>query len=270
MKRGGGFGQSVKVVLGVCLVCSFFVSAAAVWLSGRQAENQRRDKIRNILVAADLYPADGDAGRVFRRRIEPALIELETGERAAADRLGVDFRIDDFDVESFAADPALGEAIPVAADVAKIKRRPKLMAVYFVKRNGGPDKLVLPIYGKGLWSTIYGYLALKEDFKTVAGVTFYRHGETPGLGGEIDNSDWQRQWKGKRAIDDQGRVILDVVRGEADLASKEVAHQIDGLAGATLTSRGVDRMLKYWLGRNGYGPFLTRLRRDSGPARMEE
>ena len=122
--------------------------------------------------------------------------------------------------------------------------------------------LILPVYGKGLWSTMYGLLALKRDLRTVAGLTFYQHGETPGLGGEIDNPDWQAKWHGKQALDANGRVIIDVIKGQVDATGADAYHQVDGLAGATLTSKGVENLLHYWLGRDGYGPLLERLRRD--------
>jgi Na+-transporting NADH:ubiquinone oxidoreductase subunit C len=124
------------------------------------------------------------------------------------------------------------------------------------------EKLILPIYGKGLWSTLYGFLALEKDLKTVSGITFYQHGETPGLGGEVDNPNWKGKWQGKQAFDDSGDVIIKVIKGAVIPGAPDADHQIDGLSGATLTARGVDNLVQFWLGENGYGPYLQQIRED--------
>ena len=257
--------QSIKVILGVCLVCSFLVSTAAVLLNSIQKENQRLEKIKNILVAADLYSEGIDVGKVYRQFIEPSMIELSSGERVGEERFNDALNIDHYDIKAFAEDPDYGEKVLPAVDIAKIKRRPKYMVVYFVKTGGQVDKIVLSIYGKGLWSTLYGFLALDRDLQTIAGITFYQHGETPGLGGEVDNPDWKNSWKGKQAFDNNGNVVIEVVRGMVDPASADASHQTDGLSGATLTTRGVEKLVKYWLGKNGYGPFLEKLRQEWSP-----
>ena len=253
--------QSLKVILAVCLVCSLLVSTAAVMLSKLQKENQRQDKIKNILIAADLFQQDVGNDTLYQQYIEPLLIELNSGEQVAEATISPDFNIETFNIESVANDPVLGENIAAEVDIAKIKRRPRFMVVYLVKTAGQVDKLILPVFGKGLWSTIYGMLALDSNLQSITGITFYRHGETPGLGGEIDNPRWQKQWQGKQAFDSNGRVIIEVLRGEVELSSAAAKHQIDGLAGATLTSRGVNHMLHYWLGEHGYGPLLKKMQR---------
>ena len=121
--------------------------------------------------------------------------------------------------------------------------------------------MILPIYGQGLWSTLYGFIAFDKDLKTVAGLTFYEHGETPGLGGEIDNPRWKAGWKGEQAFDDDWKVRIEVLKGSVDRTRPESRYQIDGLSGATLTARGVGRLARYWLGDDGYGPFLEKLRK---------
>jgi len=254
--------RSLKVILAVCLVCSLMVSTAAILLKPKQNENQRQNRIGNILAVAGLLEANDDSEEIYRQRIEAVLIELKSGQEAAEADIGPGFSVEDFDIASFAMDPVLGEIVPSQNDVADIVRRPRFMAVYIAKTEGGPDKLILPIFGKGLWSTIYGLIALDRDLRTIAGITFYQHGETPGLGGEIENSAWQAQWRGKRPFDRQDRVVIKVLRGEVDAGSAAAQYQVDGLSGATITSRGVQKMLHYWLGEHGYGPLLKRLRRE--------
>jgi Na+-transporting NADH:ubiquinone oxidoreductase subunit C len=123
------------------------------------------------------------------------------------------------------------------------------------------DKVILPIYGKGLWSTLYGFVALdRDDLNTIRSLLYYQHGETPGLGGEVDNPSWKALWNGKQAFGADGSVQIQVMRGAVDLAATGAQHKVDGLSGATITSRGVHDMLHYWLGEGGYGHYLDRLR----------
>ncbi|MFP5414831.1 MAG: NADH:ubiquinone reductase (Na(+)-transporting) subunit C, partial [Gammaproteobacteria bacterium] len=146
-------------------------------------------------------------------------------------------------------------------DIAKIQRRVKYAQVYVVAGpDGGIDKVILPVKGYGLWSTLHGFIALERDLNTVAGIGFYEHAETPGLGGEVDNPVWKASWHGKQLYDADGKVALKVIKGRADNSKPEAAYQIDGLSGATLTSRGVQNLIHYWLGDQGFAPFLANLR----------
>ena len=109
----------------------------------------------------------------------------------------------------------------------------------------GLDAIILPVSGKGLWSTCYGYLALAGDKNTVKGIQFYRHGETPGLGGEIENANWTAMWKGKQILNDKGELVsVTVKKGKVDQSKPvEKKHFVDGLAGATITSNGVSKFV---------------------------
>jgi Na+-transporting NADH:ubiquinone oxidoreductase subunit C len=113
-----------------------------------------------------------------------------------------------------------------------------------------------------LWSTLYGFLALDSDLKTIRGITFYEHGETPGLGGEVDNPRWKAQWKGKMAYDDNMKILIEVLKGQVDPTSPQAGHQIDGLGGSTITTRGVHNLVRFWLGENGYKPFLSNIGKE--------
>jgi Na+-transporting NADH:ubiquinone oxidoreductase subunit C len=107
---------------------------------------------------------------------------------------------------------------------------------------------------------LHGFLALEADLNTVAGIGFYEHAETPGLGGEVDNPLWKQKWIGKRVYGDANDVALRVIKGEVDTSRPQAVHQIDGLTGATLTSRGIDNLIQYWLGDSGYATFLANLK----------
>lgn len=249
--------RAFAIVIAVCLVCSVLVSSAAVVLAPIQHENALRIRQRQILQAAGLLDSSVDVVAQFAA-VTPRLVDLASGEYLEG-RDPVDF-----DVAAVSRDPASSRPVPDDLDVAKIRRRPDAMPVYLVERDGRVQTVVLPVHGYGLWSTMYGYLALEGDARTVKGITFYQHGETPGLGGEIDNPAWQAKWVGKQALAADGEVLLEVVKGEP--RGEGIDRQVDGIAGATLTARGVHNLVRYWLGEQGFGPYLGALRQTAGGA----
>jgi Na+-transporting NADH:ubiquinone oxidoreductase subunit C len=251
--------RTLTVALLVCLVCSVFVAGAAVALRPTQQQNALLDKQRSILAIAGLGEA-GMSGKqvreLFNERIVTRLVDLETG------KFSDEFEAKSFDPLAAAKDPQLSQALPAEQDIASIKRRERYSIVYIVEGQGegAIDTLILPVRGYGLWSTLYGFMALEGDLNTVAGLGFYQHGETPGLGGEVDNPKWRGLWPGKELFGDNGNLAIQVVKGGVDSKSPKADHQVDALAGATLTSNGVNNLLHFWLGENGFGPFIANLR----------
>jgi len=252
--------KTITVALGVCIVCSVLVSTAAVSLHGIQEENRSLDRIRNILLAGDLLVNDADVRLLYEEKIQPVMIDLSTGETVSEENFNEILNIEEFEIKKMADHPDYGQAIPGEKDIAGIRRMPRYMVIYYVKEKDSIQKIVFPVYGKGLFSTLYGFLALDRDLKTVKGFTFYEHGETPGLGGEIDNPRWKETWIGKQAFDDDWNVRIEVIKGAVDTSNPEAKYQIDGISGATLTARGVDHLVQFWLGDDGYGPFFKKLR----------
>ena len=256
--------DSIKKILlvsiGVCLVCSLLVSTAAVTLNSIQNENIRLDKIKNILIAGDLFGENVDLAKTYDQKIKPIMIDLETGNEVDKEKFDDVLNIEGFDIIKMANHPEYGKSLSREKDLAQVKRIPKYMVIYLVEKNGQLEKIILPVYGRGLWSTMFGFLALEKDLKTISGITFYAHGETPGLGGEIENPRWTSTWKGKDAYNDEGNVLIEVLKGQVDRSRPQAQHQIDGLTGATITTRGVNQLAKFWLGENGYGKLLEKLR----------
>jgi len=243
----------LTVALLLCVVCSILVSAAAVLLSDRQERNKVEEKKRNILIAAGLFQPELSVEEQFGR-IEPRIVDLQSGS------FSEEFDPATFDSRSAANDPATRTRIAADQDLAGIKVHSRYQDVYLVREAGRLQQVVLPVYGKGLWSTMYGFIALDRDLRTVRGFAFYEHGETPGLGGEIDNPAWKKLWRGKKVYDRDGTLRIEVLKGQVDRDSADAIYQVDGLAGATLTARGVSNLLRYWLGENGYRPFLELLK----------
>ncbi|MFT7697164.1 MAG: Na+-transporting NADH:ubiquinone oxidoreductase subunit C [Reinekea sp.] len=240
------------VAFAVCMVCAIVVATSAVVLRPLQVENKELDLKRNILAAAGLME-DGKTVKELFASIETRLVDISEGQ------FSTDFDVDTFDSVKAVSDPALTDALDKVTDIADIKRREKYAEVYLVRgTNGDIETVVLPIRGYGLWSTLWGFIALESDFNTVAGLGFYSHAETPGLGGEVDNPKWKAQWPGKKILNEAGNLAIEVTKG--GLADADSPYQVDGLSGATLTTRGVDNLVQFWLGDNGFKPFLDQLK----------
>lgn len=242
----------------VCVLCAALVSVTAVSLQPRQAANARLYMEKNVLVAAGLVQHGQSVSRreveeFFKRDIRARLVNLATGELVAAE--GVDAR--SHDQRAARNDPKTSRVAP--ANNAGVRRLPERGVVYLVMKDGQVDQIVIPVEGLGMWGTIYGFLALAPDGKTVRGLTFYEHRETPGLGGEISNPAWLALWPGRRGFDDQGRPAITIIKGQAGPPAADPLH-VDGLSGATVTSNAVTRLVQFWLGDDGYGRFLRRAR----------
>lgn len=247
--------RTLGVTLVMCLVCSVLVTAAAVSLRPWQDANRELDRQQNILAIAGLYQPGVDVRAVFDERVTALLVDLDTGRFSEA------FDPARFDPLAAARDPALSQALARSEDTASLRRRERYSVVYRVEKPDAAIIWVLPVRGYGLWSTMYGFVALESDLQTVAGFGFYEQGETAGLGGEVDNPAWKAQWPGKQLLDETGGLVLQVIKGHADPASEQARRQVDGVAGATLTMNGVNHLLQFWLGEQGFGPFLKNLKR---------
>jgi len=244
---------------GVSVVCALLVSTAAVGLRERQDTNALLYKQKNVLLAASLAKPGQDLSAaevlsVFDQRIQVRAIELKTGQLVPENQ----FDARSYDQRKARNDPAQSRAAP--ANSAQVTRLPTYGIVYHVKgADGGIEQIVLPVEGMAMWGTVYGFLALDRDANTVRGLTFYEQKETPGLGGEISNPEWQALWVGRKAYDANWAPQLSVIKGQAGPPDKD-PHHIDGLSGATITSNGITRLMNFWLSADGYAPYLQTLR----------
>jgi Na+-transporting NADH:ubiquinone oxidoreductase subunit C len=243
----------------VSVVCALLVAGAAVGLRERQDANAQRYKQKNVLLAAGLVKPGQDVSNaelaaLFERRVRVRGIELRSGRLLPADQ----FDAQGYDQRKARNDPAQSVAAP--ANDSGVVRLPKLATVYQIRAaDGAIEQLVLPIEGMGMWGTLYGFLALDRDANTVRGLSFYEQKETPGLGGEISNPAWQALWVGRKAYDANWSPQLAVIKGRAGPPAQD-PHRVDGLSGATITSNGVSRVMRFWLSSNGYAPFLRSFR----------
>lgn len=256
--------KTISVALTLCLVCSVLVSAVAVGLKPAQVENARLDRNKNILVAAGMFdPASDTAADVAERfkDFDVEIVDLNQGYYLDDDQL-LDVGIPDrnaYDASQATKNQALSEDLG-NNDPAGIGRVPKYAKVYVKSDDAGqPEMVVLPIQGYGLWGTIYGFLTLESDMNTIKGISFYEHKETPGLGARIEEPEWRAKWSGIHSYDENGDVATGVSK-----AGTPRDNWVDGISGATLTGRGVSNMIQFWLGEQGYKPYLDALREESG------
>ena len=263
-------GYILSFCLAVCLVCSVLVSLSAVALKDRQELNKKLDRQKKVLVVAGLLE-DGAAATpeaiqdLFNKRIKAVMVDLKTGE---VDEEATK-TVAEYDQQKAKKDPAFSNSVD--KNRAGVPRVPNQAVVFLVSSTemdaSGQgftlDQYILPIEGKGLWSTLLGFVALGTDLNVIKGLTFYQHAETPGLGGEVDNPGWKAKWPGRKVYNEKGEIAIKVKKGIAG-SIEDDPHQVDGLSGATITSNGVTYLLAFWLGDHGFGPYLKNLKSADG------
>lgn len=239
-------GKTVGIVVAVCLVCSIVVSGAAVGLRSQQQTNADLDKKSNILTAAGLFEqgmSNSDIESAFEGQIAERFVDLATGQFVDAPSSNYDM---------YKAAKVSDLSVKVEGSNVGFQRRAKVASVYLVSNDAGDvTRIILPVHGSGLWDLMYGFLALDADGETLRELIYYQQKETPGLGGEVLNPDWQKKWDGKKLFEG-GELTFRVVKN-ADPANP---YTVDALSGATLTSNGVQNTVLYWVGEQGFGPFL--------------
>ena len=243
--------NTLIVTIGLCLLCSLIISTAAVSLRPLQEQNHIRELNYSILQVAGIYRR-GVAVETLMKHIEVRMVDLERGTY-------VDFPpAAGFDMVEAARTADWGRALDKQQDIAGIGFVPRYAKIYLVHENNRLHKIVLPVYGYGLWSTLYGFIALEPDANTVYTLQFYQHGETPGLGGRVDDPKWRALWHGKKIYATGTAPRLSVVKVPPSKSDPDFVYKVDGLSGATLTSLGVAHMIKFWFGKLGYRKFLEK------------
>ncbi|NRA42903.1 MAG: Na(+)-translocating NADH-quinone reductase subunit C [Pseudomonadales bacterium] len=235
--------NTLVVAMVLCLVCSILVSAVAVALKPQQTANKELDLRKNIISAAGLLKPNATAEDINDTfaKFESKLVDIETG-----------MYVDSAD------NTALVARADAPAGLATVKQ---YQEVFVYQPTGTPELYVLPIYGPGLWGAMYGFLVLESDANTIKGLSYYQHKETPGLGANVELDSWKSLWQGKSAFADNGKV--NIVVGSKNISNatpKTDDGYIDGLSGATLTTAGVNSMIRFWLGEPGFANYLNNIK----------
>jgi Na+-transporting NADH:ubiquinone oxidoreductase subunit C len=219
----------------VTIVLGFFLALAADGLRDLQDLNVENDMRKNILLSLGFKPGaetpwtSDDIQKLFEENIE-ALVLDASGQRTEKDPKEIDTEKD-----------------------------LEFLPIYLKKIGDEVGGYAIPIAGKGLWSTLYGYFAIEPDGRTVKGITFYKHGETPGLGGEVDKAWFQQNFIGKRFVDENDQLLgIHVIKGKVQSDDQEAYHKVDGISGATMTGKGLEYFLKDDLAK--YEPFFKQVR----------
>lgn len=251
--------KTFLVVLLTAVVCSSFVSAAVVILRPIQMNNKMIEKSRNVvkltgLVEEGLTPSEEEMLEMYRG-MDVRILDIDQAI------YNEDLDPLTFDPRRAVNNPELGINIPLDQDRAKLGRRSRFAPIYIVVDEGDDlQRLILPVHGTGMWSTIYGYIALESDLNTIAAVTFYEQNETPGLGDQILRPDWQAKWEGRRIYNEVGDLRFAVNHGKVEPGSSIWLYEVDALTGATVTADAVTGIIHYWFGPHGYRDFLDDLR----------
>jgi len=246
-------------VLVLAFGCSLLVAVAAVGLRPMQDANRQLDQKKNILNAAGIYQPDIPVAEQFSV-IDTKIVDLASGEYVSPDTVNPA----SYNQLDAALSEEGGRTLSRSEDPAGIRRLENYSLVYLVRQGDDVAQVVLPVRGKGLWSTMYAYVAVENDLTTIKGISFYEHGETPGLGGEVENPRWQAGWQNKKLYSPEGSMALDIVKSSAESSPEEQPYMVDGLSGATLTSQGVEDLVHFWFGDDGFKPFFNRIKREGG------
>jgi len=250
--------RALRIVLAVAIVCALLVSLAAVELRPYYLANLEAERAAQL--ASVLSALSDVTGKIGPEDVEARAVDLSSGRYAdTVDPLTYDQR-------RARNDPSASVTIPADQDLAGIKQRAKYAVVFIVRdpASGAPRVVILPVWGSGYQSALYGFLALSGDTDTVLALKFYEQGDTPGLGGRVQDPKWEALWRGRPIRDAGGTVRIGVTHGRGGSAGPDAAFLVDGISGATRTSLGVHRLIRFWLGDFGFGPYLSRVRRGEG------
>ncbi|MHC9235435.1 FMN-binding protein [Pseudooceanicola sp. 502str34] len=242
-------GKTLFVAFATALVCTLLVSGATVLLrpiqtANRAAETQLRlEALLSAIPGMTALLSSSESAQ-----ISTVVIDLPEG-RAAQE-------ITPETLETALLDTGNWTALSPEQDLAGIGTRPDYAQVYLLRDGAAVKLMVLPIAGAGYNGPIEAMIAINGDMETIAGLTVTGQSETPGLGARIEEAAWQQGFAGTRFRDDRGEMRFAVARGPAT-----TDYEVDGITGATRTSTAVTRMVRFWLGPEGYGPLIDAVKR---------
>ncbi|WP_294142736.1 NADH:ubiquinone reductase (Na(+)-transporting) subunit C [uncultured Sanguibacteroides sp.] len=225
-KQGNTYTFIYSIILVV--IVAVLLSVIALWLQPTQNENIENEKRQNILRSVNITSTPENSKELFDKYITRQFIVNSKGEEVAGNAFTVD----------------------LSKEVKKSCEERQLPV--YVANIDGVTKYILPLQGTGLWGPIWGYISLNADKNTVYGTVFDHKGETPGLGAEITQDRFRRQFDGKTIFNNGNLVSILVKKGGGATGP----HEVDAISGGTITSKGVESMLKNYL--TCYEPFLKK------------
>lgn len=242
----------------IAVMTALILSIASQSLKERQVLNMEADMKRNIIAAVGLLPPG-------MSDCKGPLSEKQCCDITACYK----DHIESFVINS-RGEVVKGNHIPERISIEAELDKPENDRLFplFLRKKGRSSReyisYCIPVIGKGLWSTLYGYLALEKDLNTIKGLTFYKHGETPGLGAEIEKEWFRKNFVGKKILNKKGELVsVRVAKGKVKASSPYGDHEVDGITGATLTGNGVTKLIEKCLVL--YEPYFKTIRRSTHP-----
>jgi len=222
----------------VCAVCGILLSVFSEGLRPQRELNEELDVKKNILKAD-----------VLKDPITPRMKAQEV------------LKVFESKIEELVVDDQ-GNVVDGKKPKQLTEKDSNLFPLYLYKEDGQLVAYAFPVFGQGLWSTVYGYLALEADATTIRGITFYKHGETPGLGGEIEKAWFQDNFKNKKIYSFEGQRLTPTVVAKGKVADiysgDDLDSHVDGITAATLTGNGVTALMDHWI--RVYDAYLSKIR----------
>jgi Na+-transporting NADH:ubiquinone oxidoreductase subunit C len=229
MDRNSNTYTFIYAAIMVILVAAVLASVSMA-LKPMQKKNVEIEKKQNILASVNIKSTAETAEAIYAESIVDEYVVNTNGEKVEGDAFTTDLK----------------------KERAKSEEE-MLLPVFEVKTDDG-IKYVLPVYGSGLWGPIWGYISLSSDMNSIYGANFDHEGETPGLGAEISTPMFEDPFKGKEIFNDSGELVSILVAKVGQVAPEE--HKVDGISGGTITSKGLEEMLKDDFG--SYEQFLRK------------
>lgn len=210
------------------IVVATLLSLAATLLQPAQARNLEIEKKRNMLESINVEATRENTEELYDKYIKEGFVVNSEGNVIEG-------------VDAF---------MVVVKNEQKKQLEQQYLPVFRAEPDDGEKVIIVPVEGKGLWGPLYGYVSLKSDMNTIYGTNFDHKGETPGLGAEINTSDFESQFRGKKLFENGNFISVKVLKGGAD---KNDPHGVDAISGGTITSKGLEKMIFDCLGKyNSY------------------
>ncbi|MFO7843720.1 MAG: NADH:ubiquinone reductase (Na(+)-transporting) subunit C [Bacteroidales bacterium] len=217
------------------VVVAAILSIAAMTLQPLQKKNVEINKKVNILTSINIESTANDAEDIFDKYIVESYVVDHRGNKKE--------EVDAFEVD-----------MKKEMDKPLEKRN---LPVFISIKDNEEKQYIFPVYGKGLWGPVWGYISLEDNLSTVYGANFSHQGETPGLGAEISNKEFQDQFIGKEIFNENGEFVSVSVK-KGGTANPQSKYEVDGISGGTITSEGVDEMLNDCL--KSYIPYFENVK----------
>lgn len=217
---------------GIVAVVAVLLSVVAMSLREKQNDNIRNEKMQVLLQAIGVDCTRDEAAKMYLQYFDQ---ELTVGTNGTT--------LSIYNVKSDKMEQGETRAFNIKLKEQQTLEKNGKQGAFpvYVFSKDGKKGFVIPTQGTGLWGAVYSNIALADDLNTVVGVTFSHDGETPGLGAEISTEKFQAPFIGKQILDENGQVVSIAIKKNADATA---LHEVDAITGGTMTSNGVDEMLR--------------------------